>query len=269
MGMASARWGPAALVLLLTAAACSGEGAAIAADQGYNARSRVTTTTASTTTTVVTTTTAAPPPTTVAPLPAAPVATVPATTSSTRPHPARAVVRQVWVPYATAGPVTLHHPSDRVEAIGFHQSAHDGAQHQTAGASAVRWFTMGSRDRDTESQGAADVVIEPGYEIRAPVTGTVIRGGTYTLYCDHVDQYVVIEPDARPGWEVKVLHIQGLAVRKGDHVEAGVTPLAANARVLPFPSQVEDDTGLPAWPHVHIEVVDPTIPDRPTGPGCD
>jgi hypothetical protein len=47
-----------------------------------------------------------------------------------------------------------------------------------------------------------------------------------------------------------------------------VTPLAAKARVLPFPSTVEDDTGTPPWPHVHIEVVDPNVPDRPTGPGC-
>ena len=79
-------------------------------------------------------------------------------------------------------------------------------------ASAVPWFTMESRDRDTAARGAADIVVEPGREIRAPVTGTVIRAGTYTLYCDHVDQYAVIEPDARPGWEVKVLHIEGLAV---------------------------------------------------------
>ncbi len=212
---------------------------------------------ASTTTTPSTTTSTAPAPTTT---------TVPTTT--TEPHPERVLWEQPWLPYGTVGPLTLHHPTDRVEAIGFHQSGHDGAQQQTATASAARWFTMESRDRDTGPQGAADIVVEPGREVRAPVTGTVIRGGTYTLYCDHVDQYVVIEPDARPGWEVKVLHIEGLAVGTGDHVQAGATRLAASARVLPFPSQVEDDTGLPPWPHVHVEVVDPTVKDRPTGGGC-
>jgi len=155
-----------------------------------------------------------------------------------------------------------------VEAIGFHQSGHDGAQHQTAAATPVRWFTMETRNRDTDRQGAADIVVEPGREIRSPVTGTVLEAGTYTLYCDKVDQYAVIEPDPRPGWQVKVLHIEWLALVAGQRVEAGVTRLAAHARVLPFPSQVEDDTGLPAWPHVHVEVVDPTVPDRPTGPGC-
>ena len=127
---------------------------------------------------------------------------------------------------------------------------------------------MSDRDRDTTARGAADVVVEPGREVRVPVIGTVISGGTYTLYCDYVDQFVVINPDSRPGWQVKILHIEGLALRKGQRVEAGVTVLAAHARVLPFPSQVEDDTGLPRWPHVHIEVDDPSIPDRPTGPGC-
>ncbi len=39
-------------------------------------------------------------------------------------------------------------------------------------------------------------------------------------------------------------------------------------RVLPFRSQVDDDTAVPHWPHVHVEVVDPSVPDRPTGGGC-
>lgn len=192
----------------------------------------------------------------------------PVSTSTTRPHPARTVTEQAWVPYATVGPVTLMHPSDRVEAIGFHQSGHDGALTQSAVPSAARWFLQEDRDRDTTQYGAADIVVEPDREVRVVVTGTVIRAGTYTLYCDYVDQYAVVEPDAHPGWEVKMLHIEGLSVTKGQHVEAGVTRLAARSRVLPFPSTVNDDTALPAWPHVHVEVVDPSVPDRPTGPGC-
>ena len=203
----------------------------------------------------------------------APTTTVPPTTTTTAAppadgHPARVVREQPWTPFATVGPVTLHHPADRVEAIGFHQSGQDGAQALTAVDTAVRWFTMASRGRDTARQGAADIVVEPDREIRSPVTGRVVRAGTYALYCDTVDQFAVIEPDDRPGWQVKVLHIEGLAVAAGDRVEAGVTRLAAHARVLPFPSQVEDDTGRPAWPHVHVEVIDPTVVDRPTGPGC-
>jgi hypothetical protein len=251
------RWGLGALLAGGLLAGACGEESTVA----FAAPDRPPLATSSST--VAPTTTASPPPTTTTT-----TAAPPPPTSTTQPHGSRIATPQAWVPYAAAGPVVLHHPSDRVEAIGFHQSARDGAQVQTALGTAVRWFTMESRDRDTPARGAADIVVEPDREIRAPVTGTVIRAGTYTLYCDHVDQYAVIEPDARPGWEVKVLHVEGLALSRGQRVEAGVSPLAARARVLPFPSQVEESTGLPPWPHVHVEVVDPTVPDRPTEPGC-
>lgn len=242
-------WRTAALIGLLASAAACGDGADAATDDPVM-RAAVAE--------VLTTTTVAPPTST----------TTAAPTTTTTPQRKHVVVPQAFVPYATVGPVTLHHPSDRVEAIGFHQSGHDGAQQQAAAPTAVRSFTMESRDRDTGPHGAADIVVEPNRALRAPVTGTVIRAGTYTLYCDHVDQYAVIEPDAHPGWEVKVLHIEGLVLTPGQRVEAGVTPLAAHSRVLPFESQVEDSTGVPAWPHVHIEVVDPNVPDRATGGGC-
>jgi biotin carboxyl carrier protein len=162
--------------------------------------------------------------------------------------------------------VVLRLPSDRVEAIGYHQSNLDGAQAQTPLPGSPRWFVMGDRTRDTNPTGAADIVVPPGTEVRAPVSGTVVRGGSYTLYCDHTDDFLVIDPDSRPGWEVKLLHILGLRVAKGQHVDAGVTVVADDAHVLPFASQVEDDTGLPPWPHVHVEVDDPSVPDRPGKP---
>jgi hypothetical protein len=66
-----------------------------------------------------------------------------------------------------------------------------------------------------------------------------------------------------------VLHMTGLRVRPGDRVVAGETVLADRAHKLPFESQVDEITAEPAWPHVHVEVVDPSIPDRPSpGGGC-
>jgi len=255
------------LAFAVVASACS-EAAATSRERAVERPPLLAGPTVSAPTTEAPTTTVAP----VAPVPAAPptTTTLPSTTTApTTPPPARrALHQQAWQPYATIGPLTLHHPADQVEAIGYHQSGHDGAQPQTAMAGSARWFTLDQRGRDTHPQGAADIVVAPDREIRSPVTGTVVRAGTYTLYCDHVDQYAVIEPDARPGWEVKVLHVDGLALAEGQRVEAGVTRLAARGRVLPFPSQVEEFTARPPWPHVHIEVVDPSIPDRPGGPGC-
>jgi murein DD-endopeptidase MepM/ murein hydrolase activator NlpD len=180
------------------------------------------------------------------------------------------VTEQAWTPYATVGGITLHHPSARVERVGFHESNHDGAQFQEPLPTAVVATTLESRERDTNPHGAADIVVDPGVEIRAPVTGRVIRGGTYVLYCEYSDGFVVIEPDEHPGWEVKVLHISGLQVRTGDRVVAGETVLAPGPTQLPFESQVDElRTAEPAWPHVHVEVVDPTVPDRPSpGGGC-
>ena len=164
--------------------------------------------------------------------------------------------------------MVLRHPSSRVERVAFHESNHDGARPLEPLPTAVDPITLESRERGTGGRTAADVVVDPAVEIRAPVTGRVLRAGTYVLYCDHSDDYAVIEPDDHPGWEVKLLHIDGVRVRAGHRVEAGVTVIAPRPTQLPFESQVDETTAPPAWPHVHIEVVDPSIPDRPSGGGC-
>ena len=197
-----------------------------------------------------------PPPTTVAP-------------PTTVPIP-RVLVDTGFAPFATIDQLVLSHPAAQVETVGFHESNHDGARQMAATPEAARPIVLESRQRGTGSQTAADIVVSPDAEIRAPVTGTVLRAGSYVLYCEHRDDYAVIEPDARPGWEVKVLHIDGVQVQAGQRVEAGATVLAPKPTPLPFASQVDDHTASPAWPHVHIEVVDPTIPDRPSpGGGSD
>lgn len=221
------------------------------------------------TTTTTTTPTTAPSSTTVAVVAATATTEAPTTTTSApQPPPApRTVYEQAWTPFAAVGDVVLHHPSAVVERVGFHESNHDGAQQLGVLPTAADPVTLETRDRGTGSQTSADVVVDPGLEIRSPVTGTVLRAGTYVLYCDYSDDYVVIEPDARPGWEVKVLHVSGVVARAGQRVTSGETILAPAPTQLPFPSQVDEVTAQPPWPHVHIEVVDPTIPDRP-GPGC-
>jgi biotin carboxyl carrier protein len=201
------------------------------------------------------------------PAPTAPAPAPPTTTAAPRP---RVVVEQAWTPFAAAGGVTLSHPSSRVERVGFHQSNHEGAQQLEPLPAAVAPATMEARHRLTGSRTAADVVIDPAVEVRAPVSGTVKRAGTYVLYCEHSDDFVVIEPDARPGWEVKVLHIDGVQVAAGDRVMAGETVIAGGPTPLPFESQVDElTTAATAWPHVHIEVIDLAIPDIPSpGGGC-
>lgn len=196
--------------------------------------------------------------------------TAPAPATTTTTVPTRSVTDQAWVPFATTGGITLSHPSNRVERVGFHQSNHEGAQPLATLPSAVSPLTMEARERLTSAQTAADVVIDPAGEVRAPVTGRVKRSGTYTLYCKYSDDYAVIAPDANPSLEVKILHIDGVRVRSGDRVDAGVTVIARRATQLRFESQVDElRTVDPAWPHVHIEVIDPSIRNVPSpGGGC-
>jgi putative cell wall-binding protein len=168
--------------------------------------------------------------------------------------------------YALAGPVPLHLPSRAVDMIGFHESMHPGAQAQSVRPTSTPKTTLPSRRRGTAPTSASDVVVDPAQPVLAPASGTVIRAGTYVLYCRYTDEFAVIAPDAHADWEVKVLHVRGLHVRVGDRVIAGETILAGGPRQLPFASQV-DDYSSTRWPHVHVEVVDPSIPPRPGG-GC-
>jgi biotin carboxyl carrier protein len=264
---------PLLVAVALVAAGCGDEAPAVDAGSGTTvagttATVRATTTTStststtSSTTTTTSTTLPPPPPTTAAPRP--PVVVVP--------PPRRAATEQAYTPMVVTDGITLLHPARIVERVGFHESNHDGARHLEAAASAVAPTVLDSRDRGTDRQSAADVVVDPTVEIRAPVTGTVVRGGAYTLYCRFTDEYLVIAPDGVDAahWEVKVLHVVGLQVSAGQRVVAGETVIALHAHQLPFESQVDEiRTADPAWPHVHIEAVDPTVPDRPSpGPGC-
>jgi murein DD-endopeptidase MepM/ murein hydrolase activator NlpD len=242
-------WVMLGVVLL---AAC-GSGHARTAASSSPAPSTTTTTSTSVPTTTISTTTTSTTTTTTAP----PATTVPAAV------PDRHVSEQPWAPFAVGGDVTLHYPSSRVEHVGFHQSNDEGSQHLEA-LPGVDATTLEDRGRNTDRQGSADVVVDPDSEIRAPVSGTVISSGRYVLYCDMYDYFINIEPDDHPGWKVRILHLTDLDVAEGDRVEAGVTVVAPHARQLPFASQVDDiRTADPPWPHVHLEVVDPNVPNVP------
>jgi hypothetical protein len=247
----------ALVVSLLTACSgASGDQALLVQRETSSTSSTSTTTSTSTSTSTTTTSTTRTSTTTT---------TTPPTTTAAPPRP---VTEQNYTPFATAGGVVPRHPAARVERIGYHESNLDGAQQLQPLPTSAPSLVLEARARDTTARGAADVMVDPEAEIRAPVTGTVRYAGTYVLYCKHSDDYLIIEPDDHPGWEVKVLHIDGVRVRPGARVQAGVTVVAPQATVLPFQSQVEEGSYRPAWPHVHIEIDDPNVPDRPTGPGC-
>ena len=190
-----------AAVVVVAAGACATTGAVeVMPEAPVSTTSIAPTTTIASTTSVATTTTTA---TTTS-------AATTTTTAGRSPGPEYHV--QDHVAFAVAEGVELVHPAAAVELIGFHEAGHDGARQQQVLATAAPNITLETRGRGTGSRTAADIVVAPDTEIRSPVTGTVVRGGTYVLYCDYSDDFVVIEPDARPGWEVKMFHFDGLRV---------------------------------------------------------
>jgi hypothetical protein len=168
-----------------------------------------------------------------------------------------------YAPFLEAEGVTLNYPTGHVERAGFHESNSAASRPLVALPTAGETFVMPTRDRHTGQNTAVDVLSDPNGEVRAPVSGTIKRGGTYTLYCKYTDSFLVIEPDSHPGWEVKLLHINGLTVTKGQRVEAGQTVVAQRPARLPFHSDVEDFSVAPVWTHVHMEVDDPTVKNPP------
>lgn len=263
--MAAGRVATIALTCLL-ASSCAGSAAIEVQAEQPTATSAPTATPAPTSTPEPTPTpepTATP---TVAPTPGPSPTPLPTPTPSPIP---RVRFEQDFERFATVEGIPVHYPAAVVETVGFHESGHDGSKAFDVGDIDSPWSVLDSRERDTHPRSAADVVVAPDTEIRSPVSGTVVAAQTYVLYCEHSDDLLFIEPDEQPGWQVRIFHISGLQVSLGDRVEAGVTVIAPRATQLPFVSQVDEGTAEPSWPHVHIEIVDPSIPDRPTAtPGC-
>jgi hypothetical protein len=226
------------LVVLALGAACSKP-----SDAAPIAATKPTTTTSTSTTLPPTTTTTAPPTTTTL--------------------PPRQVLDTGYRPFLDGQGVTLNYPTARVEIVGFHESNLAASRPLVTLPGAGRTVVLPTRDRHTAGATAADVESDPNGEVRSPVSGVIKRGGTYTLYCKYTDSFLVIEPDSHPGWEVKLLHIQGLVVTPGQRVVAGETKVAMHPTRLPFASDVEEFSAPPVWPHVHLEVDDPTIKNPP------
>ena len=169
-----------------------------------------------------------------------------------------------------AGLTSLVMPAAQVELVGFHEASHPGSQAINVAATGLNTMVLESRSRGTDPRSAADIVVPPGEPLRAPVTGTVISSTQYILYCKHADKLVYIQPDGLPGWQVRLFHVAGEIPPVGARVIAGETIVASGgANPLPFESQVDEFTAEPSWPHVHLEVVDTSVPDdRPPGGGC-
>ena len=168
--------------------------------------------------------------------------------------------------------VDIHQMSPEVRMVGFHEGGSQ-ANDVTPGSTPDRdlgdevvesvdredplpSMVLPTRDRGTGSATAIDVAVPDGEKVYAPISGTVTAANQYSLYGEHPDTIITIQPDGHPEVMMEILHVEGAQVEVGDRVVAGETVIADSPNLLPFSSQIdryvtEDGKALP---HVHLEM---------------
>ncbi len=116
-----------------------------------------------------------------------------------------------------------------------------------------RFSVLASRGRPNPATSAVDLVLRPGEEVRAVLTGTVVEAQAYALYGRYPDARLRIRSAEDPSLVVTMLHVTGLRVGVGDKVMAGKTVVADHATSFPFVSQIDNYLDGRPRPHVHVE----------------
>lgn len=182
--------------------------------------------------------------------------------------------------FASAQDLTLQPPAARVAGYAYHESLFDTAMPlvpqgrpkkidnptfvRPPNADGPRYIIMASRGRPTGPSTGVDIVLDPGEQVVAPVSGEVVDASQYELYCTTPDRRVIIKPDQAPERRVVIFHLDKVAVVEGQQVVAGQT-LLGEPRIFNPHSAQYDSYVAGGRPHVHLEVE--REPSRPL-PGC-
>lgn len=192
----------------------------------------------------------------------------PAVVDQTPPTSPEALVAERDLPPAVVAVVEgveLRSPTRHLAVAGFHEGSTRSVELEPVGVEADRPLgpshhvhdapvaLLPSRGRAAPATSAVDLAVEEDTELVSPVSGTVVGVSTYALYGQTRDWLVEVVPDAAPHLVVRIFHLEDPLVEVGQHLEAGRTPFAGSARLLPFPSQVDRMTTRPL-PHVHVQV---------------
>lgn len=169
------------------------------------------------------------------------------------------------------GDLLVHVPAEDAVLVSYHEAAFPealaisplgsllGNENPTRGldhaedAAGVPFHVQVSRGRANAPTSAVDVVMRPGEQVRAPVTGTVTDVRSYRLYGSHEDVRLEIRPDGAPDRAIVLIHVQDVVVGAGDRVVVGDV-LAGAARQFPFSAVVDRQTAPDRFGHVHLEV---------------
>jgi murein DD-endopeptidase MepM/ murein hydrolase activator NlpD len=191
--------------------------------------------------------------------------------------------------FATYKDLRMHLPVTvaALTEVGFHQASYTYARHldtplTQAKMSKVRKKRSSGRDKASQPTGpdvdlvgsyltmwrarpgkpdsAVDVGADAGSDVFSPVSGTVVRIKRYKLYGTYDDYEIHIIPDGTDDLDCVLIHVTDLSVKRADHVEAGITRIAA-VRKLPrsVGPQLRQFTKNGGY-HVHMQLNDSDDP---------
>lgn len=102
---------------------------------------------------------------------------------------------------------------------------------------------------------AVDVGGQPGTQVLAPVDGVIAQVKPYKLYNKYDDYEIHIAPVGATDFEVVILHIDGPAVKVGDKVTGGRTPIGVVRNLARFETlQLGEYTPGAKGDHTHMQV---------------
>ncbi len=170
----------------------------------------------------------------------------------------------------------LYAPYANIRGIGYHESSHTRAYSLTpigqclindngwdvdaalnSRAQLPTYYIMESRGEYAYGTTVADIAMDPGTPVLAPVNGTVLKIEPKVIYDEFEDLQVEIVPDGLPNVRVAFLHIDQIKVKPGDKLKQGKTVMGIPRDWRPYFASELDDYVKPPMPHVHVQVNTP------------
>ncbi|MDO8950264.1 MAG: M23 family metallopeptidase [Actinomycetota bacterium] len=109
---------------------------------------------------------------------------------------------------------------------------------------------------------AIDVGADPGTDVFAPVTGTVVQIRSYNLYEKYPDYEIHIRPDGWAEVDVVLIHVDDVSVKVGERVAGGVSRIAC---VREMSGKVALQLGgytRNGGDHVHVQLNQIAVPGK-------
>lgn len=167
----------------------------------------------------------------------------------------------------------LYAPYKKIRGIGYHESSHTRAYSLTPIGQCIRndnawdvdvpldsqaelptYYIMESRGEYAAGTTVADIAMDPGTQVLAPVSGTVVKIESKVIYDEYQDLQIEVIPDGLPNVRVAFLHIDQIRIKVGEKITQGKTVMGIPRDWRPFFASELDDYVKPPMPHVHIQV---------------